>query len=211
MSRLLITGTDTNVGKTWVTCALARALRASGRRVGVMKPVETGVTGEPEDARRLQAAAADDPPLAEICPYQLRMPVAPAVAAAHEGVTVDLDLLVASIARRQALVDVFLVEGAGGLLVPIAGKATFLDLAQRAALPLLIVAANRLGTVNHTALTARVAEAAGLTVIGFVLSQPTPTTDVSAASNARAITELTGLTCCGELAYGATGPLDLGW
>ncbi|HXJ34908.1 MAG TPA: ATP-dependent dethiobiotin synthetase BioD [Candidatus Eisenbacteria bacterium] len=114
---------------------------------------------------------------------------------------VDVDGIVALIARRAREVDVLLVEGAGGLLVPIAGDLTYLDLAVRARLPLLVVAANRLGTVNHTALTARVATAAGLDVRGFVLSQPTPSTDVSAASNADTIARLTGLPCLGVLPH----------
>jgi dethiobiotin synthetase len=98
-------------------------------------------------------------------------------------------------------VDVLLVEGAGGLLVPLAGTTTFLDLAVRARLPVLIVAANRLGTVNHTALTARVARAAGLDVVGFVLSQPSATTDPSAESNAATIAALTAVPCLGTLPH----------
>lgn len=209
MSAILVTGTDTNVGKTWVTCAIAQGLRARGRRVGVLKPIETGVTDAPEDAGRLRKAAADDAPLDDICPYRFRAPLAPGVAAALEGVAVDLDRLVVLIARRRTTVDVLLVEGAGGLLVPIAGRATFVDLARAADLPLLIVAANRLGTVNHTALTARVARGEGLSVLGFVLSQSAPVTDESAVSNAATIADLTGLPCLGSLGHGATGPLDV--
>lgn len=209
MTALLVTGTDTNVGKTWVACALARALRAAGTRVGVLKPVETGVDGEPEDATRLRTAAGDPAPLDDVCPYRLRAPLAPAVAARQEQVEIDVDRLLALIARRRTEVDTLLIEGAGGLLVPITSRATFLDLARAAGLPLLIVAANRLGTVNHAALTARVARADGLRVLGFVLSQNAPTTDVSAATNATSIADLTGLPCLGDLAYGAEGPLDL--
>ena len=209
MSAILITGTDTNVGKTWVTCAIARALRARGRRVGVLKPVETGVTDAPEDAERLRLAAGDPAPLDDVCPYRFRAPLAPAVAAELEGVRVDLDRLVALIARRRTTVDILLIEGAGGLLVPIVGQATFLDLARRAGLPLLIVAANRLGTVNHTALTARVARTEGLSVIGFVLSQSAPVADESVVSNAATISDLTGLPCLGSLGHGASGPLDV--
>jgi dethiobiotin synthetase len=203
MSALFITGTDTGVGKTYVGCALARALRARGRRVAVLKPVETGVSGEPEDAVRLREAAADAAPLDDICPYRLRAPLAPAVAARLEGVTIDVAHLAGLIARRAAAADVLLVEGAGGLLVPIAGRTTYLDLAARCGLPGLIVAANRLGTINHCALTARVAAGAGLTVRGFVLTQPKPETDASAATNAEMIGALTGLPCLGVLDHGA--------
>jgi dethiobiotin synthetase len=198
---LLVTGTDTGVGKTFVACALARAWRAEGRRVGVVKPAETGVETEPEDARRLADAAGDPSPLDDVCPYRFRAPLAPAVAAAREGVAIDVERIVGLIGRRSSTVDVLVVEGAGGLLVPLAGTTTFLDLAIRARLPLLIVAANRLGTVNHTALTARVACAAGVAVTGFVLSQPSATTDASAESNADTITALTGLRCLGSLPH----------
>jgi dethiobiotin synthetase len=201
MSALLVTGTDTGIGKTFVACALAHALRARGRTVAVMKPVETGVVSEPEDALRLRAAAADPAPLDDICPYRLRAPLAPAVAARAEGVTIDLARLETLIRRRQAAADVLLVEGAGGLLVPIRDGITYADLAARLGLPLLVVAANRLGTINHCALTARVAAAAGLTVLGFVLSQPTLDHDPSIASNTATIERLAGLICLGEIPH----------
>ena len=207
MSALLVTGTDTGVGKTFVACALATALRQRGRRVAVMKPVETGVEGEPADALALRAAAADPAPLGDICLYRLRAPLAPAVAARLEGVTIDVARLVALVARRRQDADVLLVEGAGGLLVPLDAHTTYAELAVRAGLPLLIVGANRLGTVNHCALTARVAAAAGLVVRGFVLSQPTADTDVSAATNAETIATLTGLSCLGVLPHSA-GPAE---
>jgi dethiobiotin synthetase len=206
VSALFVTGTDTGVGKTFVSCALAAALHARGLRVGVMKPAETGVGREPEDALALRVAAGDPTPLDDVCPYRLRAPLAPAVAARLEGVTIDVDRLVALARRRMQEMDVLLVEGAGGLLVPVAGRVTWVELAARLALPLLIVAANRLGTVNHCALTARVAAGAGLRVLGFVLSQPAPETDESAATNADTIAALTGLPILAELPHGAVAP-----
>lgn len=202
MRTLFVTGTDTGVGKTVVSCALAAALRARGLRVGVMKPVETGVVRDPEDALALCAAAGDPAPLDDVCPYRLRAPLAPAVAARLEGATLDVDHLTALIRRRAREADVLLVEGAGGLLVPVVGRVTWAELVGRLALPTLIVAANRLGTVNHCALTARVAAADGLRVAGFVLSQPAPETDESAATNADTIASLTGLPVLAALAHG---------
>ena len=204
MSALFVTGTDTGVGKTFVACALATALRTAGRRVAVMKPVETGVTGGPEDALRLAAAAGDPAPLDDVCPYRFRAPLAPSVAARLEGVTIDTEHLVDLILRRAATADVLLVEGAGGLLVPVAARSTWADVAARARLPVLIVAANRLGTINHCALTARAAAAAGLAVRGFVLSQTSAEADPSAPTNAGAIAELTGLRCRGVVAHHAS-------
>jgi dethiobiotin synthetase len=202
VSVLFITGTDTGVGKTFVGCALAAALRTRGLRVGVMKPVETGVVREPEDAVALRAAAGDAASLDDICPYRLRAPLAPAVAARLEDTTIDVDRLTTLVHRRAREADVLLVEGAGGLLVPVAGRVTWADIAMRLTLPLLIVAANRLGTVNHCALTARVAAAVGLSVRGFVLSQPTPASDESAATNADTIAMLTDLPVLGVLGHG---------
>jgi dethiobiotin synthetase len=202
---LFVTGTDTGVGKTYVACALAMALRAGGRRVAVLKPVETGVEHESEDALRLRTAAGDDAPLDDVCPYRLRAPLAPLAAARLEGVTLDVERIVALIARRTAAADVLLVEGAGGLLVPVAGRTTWAEIAARAGLPILIVAANRLGTINHAALTARAALASGLALRGFVLTHPTPVTDASAATNAELIHLLTGLPCWGVLPH---APLD---
>jgi dethiobiotin synthetase len=201
VSALFVTGTDTGVGKTFVACALAHAHRAAGRRVGVVKPVETGVDGAPDDAVRLRDAAADPAPLDDVCPYQLRAPLAPSVAAAREGVTIDLGRIVALIERRARAADELIVEGAGGLLVPITGTTTYLDLALRLNLPLLIVAANRLGTVNHCALTARVAAAARLAIRGFVLSQVAREPDPSAETNAATIADLTGLRCLGVVPH----------
>jgi len=202
VSTLFVTGTDTGVGKTFVACVLAQALRARGVRVAVMKPIETGVAGEPEDALRLRAAAEDPAPLDDVCPYRLRAPLAPAVAARLEGVAIDVDRLTTLIGQRAAAADVLLVEGAGGLLVPIRGTTTWVDLAARVSLPVLIVGANRLGTINHCALTARVAAAAGLTVRGFVLTEPTATRDESATTNAEMIAALTGLRCLAVLRHG---------
>jgi dethiobiotin synthetase len=198
---LFVTGTDTGVGKTFVACALAAGLRARGWRVGVMKPVETGVEGEPEDALRLRAAAADPAALDDVCPYRLRAPLAPSVAAGLEGLAIDVARLAALARRRAAEADVLLVEGAGGLLVPLAAGITWVEFAARLGLPLLLVGANRLGAINHCGLTARVAAAAGLALRGFVLSQPSPAADPSAATNAEEIARLTGLPCLGVLGH----------
>jgi dethiobiotin synthetase len=202
VSTLFITGTDTGVGKTYVACALALALRARGHRVAVLKPVETGVEHEPEDAVRLRAAAGDDASLDDVCPYRLRAPLAPLAAARLEGVTLDVDRIVALIARRAAAADVLLVEGAGGLLVPVAGRTTWAEIVVRAQLPVAIVAANRLGTINHTALTARAARAVGLSVRGFVLTHPTAVGDASCASNAELIELIADVPCWAVLPHG---------
>ena len=171
MRGLFITGTDTGVGKTFVSCALARGLRAAGVDVGVMKPIETGVPAEgPEDARALRLAAGVDDPLDLICPVRFPLPASPEAAARAEGQTVSLAPIhdaFDSLARRHRFM---LVEGAGGLLVPIDAHTDMADLARRLDLPLLLVARAGLGTVNHTRLTLEAAEARGLEVFGVVIS-----------------------------------------
>ncbi len=193
MSALFVTGTDTGVGKTFVACALVRALRDAGRRVAVMKPVETGVERVPEDAVRLREVAGDPAPLDDVCPYRFRAPLAPAAAAPLEGQSVDPEKIAAILMRRALDADMLVVEGAGGLLVPVTPDCTWLDIVRTLSLPLLVVAANRLGTLNHCALTARVARAEGVAVHGFVLSHPDPVADASSASNASLIATLTRL------------------
>jgi dethiobiotin synthetase len=189
---IFITGTDTGVGKTVVTAALASALHARGVRVGVMKPAESGcapVDGRlyPRDAMRLRRAAACDCPLPMVNPYALRAPLAPALAAAREGITIDLAHIHECFQQLARLHDVVLVEGAGGLLTPISEYATMRELAVDLNLPLLLVARNALGTINHVLLTLEAARAVGLTVLGVVLNQVSGHTDEAAASNAGAL------------------------
>lgn len=204
---ILVTGTDTGVGKTVAACAIVHALRQAGCRVGVWKPAETGwdpATAEhTSDAARLRAASGIDEALDAICSYRLRAPLAPAVAARLEDVSIDATSLRRAYEQRATGTDLIVVEGAGGLLVPITGRMTYVDLARDLGLALLIVAANRLGVINHAALTARVAMDAGVPVVGFILNDASPPTvpDLSADSNRDAITELTGLACLGELTH----------
>lgn len=176
MRGLFITGTDTGVGKTRVGTALAHALAARGVDVRVRKPVESGVADGPDgpvpqDAAALRLAAGAREPLATVCPYPLRAPLSPERAAALEGRTLALDALVAAV--RDGADDGFvLAEGAGGFYSPVASGALNADLAAALGLPVLVVAADRLGTINHTLLTVEAARARGLEVAGVVLSQP---------------------------------------
>ncbi len=210
MTALFVTGTDTGVGKTFVACGLAHALRAAGRTVTVMKPVETGVETEPDDAVRLRAAAGDPAPLDVVCPWRFRAPLAPSEAARAEGAAIDVDDLVARVAARARTADVLLVEGAGGLMVPIRDRITWLDVLRRTGLTMLVVAANRLGVVNHVALTSRVATDAGIAVRGFVLSYPTPSRDASSDRNAKTISDLTALPCLADVPHAADPRMILG-
>jgi dethiobiotin synthetase len=176
MIRLGVTGTDTGVGKTVVGAALLTLLRGRGLRVGAMKPVETGVApGDPEsDAARLRAAAGSVDAPEEVCPIVLPDPLAPWIAARRAGRAVDLELLDRAFGRLCAGRDAVLVEGAGGLLVPLTPELAFDGLFRRWALEVVVVAGNRLGVINHTLLTVRAARAAGLRVRGVVLNALSP-------------------------------------
>lgn len=168
---LFITGTDTAVGKTLVTGALARVLLQRGLRVGVMKPCESGVSAvAASDAAFLMRMAQCQSPLAQVCPYRLRDPLAPAIAAERDGVVIQCDHLRSCYDRLAAAHDIVLVEGAGGLLVPVAENIFMRDIARLLELPLLVVARAGLGTLNHTLLTLEAIAQAGLDCVGIVLN-----------------------------------------
>lgn len=194
MKGLFVTGTDTGVGKTAVTCALVRALRGLGLEVGAMKPVESGCAElhgalVPEDGLALQAAAGGGDPLELVTPYRLRAPLAPGLAAAAEGVDVSFDRIEAALGQLCVRhPDGVLVEGAGGLLVPLEpGLQSVADLAVRLGLPVLVVARPGLGTVNHTALTIEALSLRGLACVGVLLNDAMGAQDPSVATNARTI------------------------
>jgi dethiobiotin synthetase len=168
---LFIIGTDTEVGKTYVGCQIARMLVRRGIRVGVYKPVLSGLDlATQSDAELLKRAAGLDCPEQVICPQQFQASVAPPLAARLEGKRVDDELLVLGANWWLGKCDLLLVEGAGGGLSPISDRQTVLDLAIQFGYPLLIVAADRLGAVNHTLLTLEAAEKRRLTVAGVVLN-----------------------------------------
>jgi dethiobiotin synthetase len=197
---LFVTGTDTGVGKTVVACALARALRARGVDVGVMKPTETGVGPEgPLDAHALRAAAGSHDPIDDVCPEALALPAAPAVAAAAEGRSIDLPRIRRAAARLRARHACLLVEGAGGLLVPLAPGFSMADLAAELALPVLVVARARLGTLNHTLLTLEALERRRLALAGVVLCHAEPLSRAD-ARNLEALRAALGARLAGELA-----------
>jgi dethiobiotin synthetase len=172
-----VTGTDTGIGKTVVSCALAARARQLGLRVAAMKPLESGLTERPvldgrvqSDGERLRDAAGGTDDLALVRPYALEEPLAPMVAAQRAGVTIDLAVLDAARDQLARDRDLLLVEGAGGLLVPITDMVSYATLFRRWGGDVVVVAGNRLGVINHVLLTVRVAEAEGLTVRGIVLT-----------------------------------------
>jgi dethiobiotin synthetase len=203
---IFITGTDTGVGKTFVACGLAVLLRELGYKVGVMKPAETGCMERDgkliaDDAVRLKEASGCEFPLEKICPYPFREPLAPSVAAERDGARIDIDQLMEVYGEISSAHDITIVEGAGGLMVPILPSYTYADLARVLRLPVLVVAANRLGVINHLLLTLEHASCKGLSVLGYLLNQIESQPSPAAETNREALVSLTGVPCAGEIPY----------
>jgi dethiobiotin synthetase len=189
MMRLGITGTDTGVGKTVIASAAVAWLGSRGLKVAAMKPIETGE--QLVDAKLLQRAGGSIDSIDDICPVHFPEPVAPFSAAYNSGTTVNLSLLDDAYSRLAAGRDAIVVEGAGGLLVPITRETSFASLFKRWNLTLLIVAANRLGVLNHTLLTLRVARSLGIPVRGIILNDvPLKSPDASLDSNLEILKQL---------------------
>lgn len=203
---LFVTGTDTGVGKSIVTGGLAGLLRKQGINVGVMKPVETGCLHDdgsffPADAQFLKDMSGVDAPLEEIVPYQFKEPLAPSVAAEREGITIDCNKLGKKFEHISRHYDVMLVEGAGGLLVPLYQKFLFIDLVKRFKLPILIVSRATLGTINHTLLTLRAARAEKVPVAGIVINNLSPEKNAASETNPEVIAHLVDVPVWGVLPY----------
>ncbi|MGH7815819.1 MAG: dethiobiotin synthase [Candidatus Binatia bacterium] len=203
---IFITGTDTGVGKTWFTCGLAALLKNSGYRVGVMKPAETGCVEKAgqlfaDDAWRLKSASGCVEPIETICPYRLPEPLAPSIAAERAGVKIDIDRLLTVCGDICAKHDITLVEGAGGLMAPLVPSFTFADFARVAKLPIIVVAANKLGVVNHLLLTLEHASCKGLTTLGYVLNRVMSESSIAADTNREVLAGLTAAPCLGDLPY----------
>ena len=167
MNSFFITGTDTGVGKTVIAGALAAVLKKKGIDVGVMKPVATGGW---DDARFLIRAAGVKDNLFLVNPYCLGTPVVPAVAAEIEGVKIDIRKIKNAYEELSKKHDILVVEGVGGLLVPIYKNYLVTDLINELKLPVIIVAKPGLGTINHTLLTIRQAKISRIKVLGVIIS-----------------------------------------
>ncbi len=190
---LFITGTDTGVGKTLIAAAIARWFRQAGNRVAVCKIAATGCERRreglvSEDAEYLAYWADASFALDVICPQRWAEPLAPAVAAERSGDPLDWSLLQSSLHTMQAGSDVMIVEGVGGLMVPMDPKHTVLDVAKWLGLATVVVARPGLGTINHTLLTVNALRGAGVKVAGVVINRyPSDSPETAEETNPRAI------------------------
>ena len=193
---LFITGTDTEVGKTYVASLIAQSLHAAGHRVGVYKPAASDCRRRQDqlvsgDAIELWEAAGRPGRLDQVCPQCFEAPLAPHLAARAEGRQIDPDLLISGIEYWRAESDVVLVEGAGGLMSPMSDDLYVADLAYELGYPLVIVSRNVLGTINQTLQTLVTAATFrdGIEIAGVVLNNPTPPADdLSRSTNRQELT-----------------------
>lgn len=178
-SGVFFTGTDSGVGKTQVAAALANLWHRNGVRVRPRKPVESGVElavaePQPRDALTLNHAAGRPDPLYRVCPYPLAAAISPERAAALEGREIDLDQVAYACVAGLEAGDLVLVEGAGGFYSPLVKDGLNADLAERLALPVVLVVEDRLGCINHTLLTLEAIERRGLEPVAVVLNRCRP-------------------------------------
>ena len=179
MPHYFITGTDTGVGKTFVTCALLHTLKAQGIAAIGMKPVAAGGDMTPDGLRNDDIEALRDASSVKLdsedlnC-YLFAEPIAPHIAAANEDVDIDLDVIRQRFDQLAELADVVLVEGVGGFIVPLGDSVDTADLAADLDLPVILVVGMRLGCLNHALLTQEAIRARGLTLAGWVANQIDP-------------------------------------
>lgn len=210
MKGIFITGTDTGVGKTYIAAGIAYALRQRGINVGVMKPAETGCKAGPdgllipEDGLTLMKAAGVDDPLQLVNPYSLALPLAPSVAAAIENRVIDLEVIMSAFDTLSKRHDFMLVEGAGGIMVPLLKDYLYLDLAVDLNLPVLVVSRPRLGTINHTLLTISALRSRSLDVTGIVInySEDIPT-GLAEKTSPAVIEDISGVTILETIYFGS--------
>lgn len=196
---IFVTGTGTEIGKTVIAGGLAASLKQAGINVGVMKPISTGDTA---DVRFLKHAAGVDDELPLINPVYLRHPLAPSVAARMEDKEIDVSGIETAFATLQQTYDFVIVEGVGGIAVPIRDDFLVVHLIKQLELPILIVATAGLGTLNHTLLTVAFAEQFNIQIAGIVLNGLRPeTAGLAEATNPVEIEKLTGIAVIGVVPY----------
>ena len=183
----LITGTDTGIGKTFCGCGLIRAARAAGVKCSGMKPFCTGGTS---DVELIAAASGNDIPHHLLNPVWLRPPLAPYAAAMLENRPIDITAVQKAYHELAAKHDLVLVEGAGGLLVPILRDYNFRDLSVDLNLEVILVAPNRLGVINHVLLSAESIANAGLRLALLILNEVDPEPTLAAQTNPSILEEL---------------------
>lgn len=199
MHGYFVTGTSTEVGKTFVTALLLQAFRAEGMEAVGYKPV---ACGSREDAEALlRAMEGTDLGVDEVNPLYYSVPAAPLAAAMIENRPLDWEAMVRGVGLLGARYPLVLVEGVGGWKVPCVGRKTMADFAVELGLPVLVVVDNRLGALNHTLLTVESIEAHGLKCAGLLLNQPQEERDAASISNAAVFSQVTDVPVLAEIMF----------
>ena len=210
---IFVTGTDTDVGKTVLCAALILGLKAKGVDAGYLKPLGTG--GEPEgeglvspDVLFVRQVCGLHDPVSQMNPFCLREPLCPLVAGRLEGVHISITQVRAQLRQALGLHRFTVVEGVGGVMVPLTTRLILLDLMVDLDLPVLVAARPGLGTINHTLLTIGAVRDRGLKVVGFIFSGPSPSLppDPAIPHNAELITDFCGVPFLGTLPWQTAGP-----
>lgn len=204
MTGLFITGTDTDVGKTTVAAGLAGAFKNRGFSVGVMKPVQSGAgmrNGRlySQDAELMVKAAGSEDEENLVCPVLLKEALAPATAAEMEGKTIDIELIKNAFMELERRHNIVIVEGAGGMAVPLKDRFLVSDLIACLGLPAIVVARAGLGTINHTFLTVEHARKRGIAIIGVVINNYRG--GLAEETGQKVISEITGVPVIGVVPY----------
>ena len=208
---VFITATDTGVGKTLVASALVSYLIQRGIDVGVMKPVETGISRSRKlqsDGARLQRAAGSHDSMTDVCPYAFQLPVAPLSAAEAEGIAIRITTIMRAFHTLQQKHALMVIEGAGGIYTPVTKTLSLLDLVYKMKLPAIVVGPSGLGGINHALLTLHALRLRHIPIVALVLNQLQPprtkTTRVQEQSTVNLLRRLAGVPVVGPLPYNVT-------
>lgn len=198
---IFVAGTDTGVGKTFVAGGLAAALKKNGINVGVFKPFESGTAGGHSDYKYLKEISGSEDPDDWICPFRFEEALAPGVAAERAGIEIDWCRVTdcfESIATRH---DFVIVEGSGGLLVPLAPGKTDIDLIRECEFSVLLVARLGLGTINHTLLSVAFLQSQKIPCLGIILNQTTAETGIAEETNPEVLKKLSPVPILGVVPF----------
>lgn len=206
MKGYFVTGTDTGVGKTEIAAYIARRLANKGLKVGVMKPIATGVGRSCEDVEILRKSVGSKDPEDCINPISLKLPFAPMVASRIEKAKIDMKRVWESFKKLKRENDVVIAEGVGGVMVPIYKRANriyyVLDMIKEMKFPVIVVSRPNLGTINHTAMTIETLRRRKIKIKGIILNYTSLIKkDLSVKTNPRAIERLTGIRVLGIMHY----------
>ena len=213
---IFVTGTDTGVGKTLVVSALVVCLVQRGIDVGVMKPIETGVARSPKaqsDGVRLRRVAGSHDPMAEVCPYVFRLPVAPLSASEEERTTVQVTRIIRVFHAMRQKHTLMVVEGVGGVYVPITQAYKVVDLMYKMKLPAVVIGQSGLGGINQALLTIHALRLRKIPVVALVLNQRRPVQTKTARTQEQStmclLRRFAGVPVVGPLPYSPT--VNLNW